>query len=68
MTEDGENAEMVIEPDGERVSMLYGSLVSTPVEMVDREGAQGIYFAFADISVRRKGKFRLKVMLNRITG
>jgi hypothetical protein len=59
---------MVMSPEGEVVSMLYGTLVAAPAEMTDRAGAQGIYFAYTDVSVRYVGRFRLKASLHRITG
>lgn len=67
-TPDGDDAQMVISPEGEHVAMLYGTLVASPMEMLDREGAQGLYFAFPDVSVRNVGEFRLKASLMRITG
>ena len=48
--------------------MLYGTLVTTPAEMQDRAGANGVYFLFPDVSVRLEGEFRLQVNLLRITG
>lgn len=67
-TPEGDDATMVLAPDGEVVSMLYGTLVAAPSEMLDRAGAQGIYFAFPDVSVRYVGRFRLRASLHRITG
>ncbi|GFZ47432.1 hypothetical protein JCM24511_05176 [Saitozyma sp. JCM 24511] len=67
-TPEGDDATMVLAPDGEVVSMLYGTLVAAPSEMLDRDGAQGIYFAFPDVSVRYVGRFRLRASLHRITG
>ncbi|EIW67023.1 hypothetical protein M231_07129 [Tremella mesenterica] len=64
----GHPAGMTISPSGELVSMLYGTLVAAPAEMDDDSGAQGIYFAFPDVSVRYSGTFRLKASLLRITG
>ena len=54
--------------EGEVVAMLYGTLVATPAEMQDRDGAQGVYFAFPDVSVRNVGRYRLKANVLRITG
>ena len=59
---------MVVSPEGESVSMLYGTIVAAPAEMEDRDGAQGIYFAFPDVSVRYVGRFRLRANVMRITG
>jgi hypothetical protein len=67
-TPNGEEAQLVISPEGETVAMLYGTLVTTPAEMLDRDDAQGLYFAFPDVSVRYVGTFRLKASLMRITG
>lgn len=50
------------------VSMLYGTLISSPAEMEDESGALGLYFAFPDVSVRYAGQFRLRASLMRITG
>ncbi|OCF35504.1 hypothetical protein I316_02556 [Kwoniella heveanensis BCC8398] len=67
-TPDGEDAAMVYSPEGEPVSMLYGTLVAAPAEMNDATGATGIYFVFPDVSVRYVGRFRLQALLMRITG
>lgn len=67
-TPDGEEATMVVAPDGEVISLLYGTLVAAPAEMQDRDGAEGIYFAFPDVSVRYVGRFRLRANVMRITG
>ncbi|WVQ81504.1 hypothetical protein IAT38_003628 [Cryptococcus sp. DSM 104549] len=67
-TPDGDDAAMVMSPQGERVSMLYGTLVAAPAEMDDQTGAPGVYFAFPDVSVRYVGRFRLQAVLMRITG
>lgn len=67
-TPNGQDAAIVISPDSEPVSMLYGTLVATPIEMDDQTGAQGVYFVFPDVSVRYVGRFRLKALLMRITG
>lgn len=64
----GEDATMVQLPSGEVVAMLYGSLTTAPAEMVNQEGAAGVYFCFPDVSVRYTGQFRLKANLMRITG
>ena len=67
-TEDGDDAMMVTSAEDELVSMLYGTLVAAPTPMYNQDGAQGIYFAFPDVSVRYAGLFRLKANLLRITG
>ncbi|KAK1922487.1 velvet factor [Papiliotrema laurentii] len=67
-TPEGHDAAMIQSPEGELVSMLYGTLVATPSEMLDRAGASGVYFAFPDVSVRHVGRFRLKINVMRITG
>ena len=67
-TSEGDEASWVVAPDNATVSMLYGSLVATPTQMLDYDGAQGIYFAFPDVSVRFVGRFRLKANILRITG
>ncbi|WVR09111.1 hypothetical protein IAU60_006173 [Kwoniella sp. DSM 27419] len=67
-TPDGEDAAMVVSPEGEAVSMLYGTLVAAPAEMNDQAGAPGMYFVFPDVSVRYVGRFRLQALLMRITG
>lgn len=59
---------MIQTPEGDVVSMLYGTLVAAPAEMKDRAGAFGTYFAFPDVSIRLTGRFRLKVNVMRITG
>ncbi|WWD21122.1 hypothetical protein CI109_105603 [Kwoniella shandongensis] len=67
-TPDGDDAAMIVSPEGERVSMLYGSLVTTAAEMNDQTGAPGLYFVFPDVSVRYVGRFRLHASILRITG
>ena len=67
-TPGGDEATMVASPEGEVVAMLYGTLVASPAEMQDRDGGQGVYFAFPDVSVRYVGRFRLKANVLRITG
>ena len=67
-TDVGDDAMMVTSPEDELVSMLYGTLVAAPAAMHNQDGAQGIYFAFPDVSVRYAGRFRLKANLLRITG
>jgi len=67
-TPDGQDAMAVESPTEGTVAMLYGSLATTPSEMLDQAGASGIYFAFPDISVRYPGRFRLQASLLRITG
>jgi hypothetical protein len=67
-TPSGDDAQMVISEDGETVAMLYGTIVASPAEMLDMDGAQGLYFAFPDVSVRYIGEFKLKASLMRITG
>jgi hypothetical protein len=63
---------MVIAPEppdrGRRVQMVYGTLIASPTEMRDQEGALGVYFCFPDVSVRYDGRFKLKATLLRITG
>ncbi|KAL7421494.1 hypothetical protein Q5752_004381 [Cryptotrichosporon argae] len=53
---------------GELVAMLYGTLVASAAEMDDMAGAPGVYFVFADVSVRYQGSFRLQASVYRITG
>jgi hypothetical protein len=48
--------------------MIYGTLVASPTEMRDEQGATGIYFCFPDVSVRYDGRFKLHATLLRITG
>ncbi|WWC64106.1 uncharacterized protein I303_106713 [Kwoniella dejecticola CBS 10117] len=67
-TPEEEDAAMIISPEGEQVSMLYGTLVAAPAEMNDTSNAPGIYFVFPDVSVRYVGRFRLHALLMRITG
>ncbi|ORX39076.1 velvet factor [Kockovaella imperatae] len=68
-TPSGSSASHIQDPNsGEVVSLLYGTLVTTPTEMLDQSGAMGVYFAFPDVSVRVEGNFRLSVNLLRITG
>ncbi|KAK8843367.1 hypothetical protein IAR55_007024 [Kwoniella newhampshirensis] len=67
-TPEGEDAAMIVTPEGERVSLLYGSLVTTPAEMNDQTGAPGLYLVFPDVSVRNVGRFRLQASILRITG
>lgn len=54
--------------DGESQESTCGTMMATPVEMLDRDGNTGIYFVFPDISVRFLGTFRLKAFVMRITG
>lgn len=67
-TPDGQDAMAIESPTEGTVAMLYGSLATTPSEMLDQAGASGIYFAFPDVSVRYPGRFRLQASLLRITG
>lgn len=50
------------------VAMLYGTLIASPVEMVDLTGATGTYFCFPDVSVRYDGRYKLQASLMRIIG
>lgn len=68
VTPDGEDAMMVETASGELESMLYGTLVTTPVEMSDLDGEARRYLVFPDISVKQTGEYRIKASLYRITG
>nr|ODO03945.1 hypothetical protein L204_00286 [Cryptococcus depauperatus CBS 7855] len=67
-TPEGRNTAMIETPEGEQVSVIYGTIVATPVEMKDQAGAAGVYFVFPDVSIRFVGNYRLKAALMRITG
>lgn len=53
---------------GETVSMIYGTLVASPIEMEDMTGAVGVYFCYPDVSIRYDGQWKLQATLLRITG
>ena len=46
--------------------LLYGTLVSSPHNYRTLQGAWGHHFLFPDVSVRRRGQYRLRVMLMRL--
>ncbi|WOO83498.1 Spore development regulator RYP2 [Vanrija pseudolonga] len=64
----GETAAQVKISDTEVVPMLYGTLITTPKQMLDTAGAPGVYFCFPDVSVRFPGRFRLKAYVTRLHG
>jgi hypothetical protein len=58
-------------PNPQPMRMLYGTLVSSPHELVLRptvsdEPERGIFFVFPDVSVRTRGTYRLGIGLMRI--
>ncbi|PWN51323.1 hypothetical protein IE53DRAFT_342532 [Violaceomyces palustris] len=59
-----------IHPSGNRqpgpVRMLYGTLVASPQPFQGPDGRTRTYFLFPEISVRARGRFRLKLSLMRI--
>lgn len=63
-TPDGTEATLVASDEGEVVAMLYGTLVATPAEMQDRDGAQGVY---ADNGVSRP-EMAVRAMLMGVEG
>lgn len=64
----GETAAQVKISETEVVPMLYGTLITTPKQMLDTAGAPGVYFCFPDVSVRFPGRFRLKAYVTRLHG
>lgn len=50
-----------------RAPILYGKLVSSVDRLQDSQGTEGLYFVFPDVSVRWCGRYRLGVMLSRIS-
>ncbi|KAJ3046613.1 hypothetical protein HK097_000688 [Rhizophlyctis rosea] len=50
-------------PHAQYTRSLVGSLVSTPFNLRNEEGEEGVYFIFGDLSVRTEGWYRLKFML-----
>lgn len=72
LTPDDKDATMVVSPErahlGQTLAMLYGTLVASPIEMMDMSGAKGVYFCFPDVSVRYDGRWKLQASLFRITG
>lgn len=72
----GEDATLALTPSTgeaggkspEGVRMLYGTLIAAPAEMEDQEGGNGVYFAFPDVTVRYKGRFRSRATVMRIIG
>lgn len=52
----------------DHTSQLYGSLVSSPQTFRDLHGRQGAYFLFPDVSIRIRGRFRLRVTLIELPG
>lgn len=58
-------------PNPQPMRMLYGTLVSSPHELVlhpagEDEPKRGVFFVFPDVSVRMRGTYRLGVGLMRI--
>jgi len=54
-------------PAAEPQRMLYGTLVSSLHPLRDLDGQPGMFFIFPDISVRRRGRYTLRVNLLRLT-
>ncbi|KAJ7762432.1 velvet factor [Mycena olivaceomarginata] len=46
--------------------ILYGSLVASVDQLEDLNGNMGLFFLFPDVSIRWRGRFRLRVNLVRI--
>ncbi|PWN33433.1 uncharacterized protein FA14DRAFT_180079 [Meira miltonrushii] len=65
LTEDGQNADMITSLTNVQhpVTMLYGTLTASAVQLPDVRQRLRTFFIFPEISIRSKGRFRLNINL-----